>query len=85
MSLDSVIMDFAVLIIHIFSTRKLYLTIYSSKMKGKILHTPSLIVTLNKHQAVSPEIWAVDLDLLQAYCMLLGKSLNFSRPQFPYL
>lgn len=52
MSLDSVIMDFAVLIIHIFSTRKLYLTIYSSKMKGKILHTPSLIVTLNKHQAV---------------------------------
>ena len=79
-------MDFAVLIIHIFSTRKLYLTIYSSKMKGKILHTPSLIVTLNKNtKLLSPEIWAIDLDLLQAYCMLLGKSLNFSRPQFPYL
>ena len=55
-------------------------------MKGKILHTPSLIVTLNKNtKLLSPEIWAIDLDLLQAYCMLLGKSLNFSRPQFPYL
>lgn len=78
-------MVFAVLIICIFSTIKLYLTIYFSKMKGKILHKPSLIVTLNKYQAVSPEMWALDLDLLQAYCMLLGKSLNFSRPQFPYL